>query len=477
MKNAARLPICAFTLGVFGALAACGGSDVTDDQNDASAPQDASVGPDAARDATGVDAPVSDARVVDTGTDAGSLADAAADVLTDAGSKADADATIAPDADAGTSPDADAGTSPDADAGVPVDEDAGVDAGPTACADLMYAVVGGDTSGQYFNAIEQGGVGWRVSGRGDEPVTSTPSVIGFGSTFVEAHRGDPNALRSNVYTGGAWGAPSRIGTAATASAPSLALYLGVPNVLYSGLDTKYYRGVFAAGAWDAANDPVGGATPATGSSAPAAAGRGTELFVLHNGGATTPQFVREERLAGTWSTMPASGTVEAEPAIAPTLIDSVAGSFLVAAFVRKADHAIMVTKRNVVAANGALEWSVPNALNATAKTDTQVSIARYSDGFVLVYRGLDMRLYYSTADVNLTSWSAPVAVTADTTETLSTAPQATRGICDDLVAVVYAQASGQVRMVRLQGSPAAWTAPEGIGGVQAAYIGVARSDP
>ena len=339
------------------------------------------------------------------------------------------------------------------------------------CASTI-AVVGGSATAA-FGATSHGAA-WTVSTLSGT-AASVPAIVavttGTGGFHTVFHEASTNALAYSVYTSASssWSALAPIGAALTIDIPSLATVGADLHLVYRGSDSKFYHGIFSAGAWDGATDPVSsGGNQSFGPSAPSAAGAGGDLVIAQDGMDMT---LYDQTWSTTWQAAVQHPTATVGT-VAPTLVAPNGGAYdLVVVFVHENDFKLYWFGR----ASGA--WSAPALIDPNAFTNYPVALAAMPGGqLVMVYEGSNLAPYFSLFSPTPTAaWTPPAALVASN-PTLPSPPAVASGVCGYDAVAVYA-GGGPVQVVTL--SLGTWSAPSsltgGVGTTGATYAAVATS--
>ncbi len=282
-------------------------------------------------------------------------------------------------------------------------------------------------------------------------------LVAFGGGFVGTIVGASDAIQFTKWTGGTWSGLAPIGAAT--GAPALATVSATEvDLVYRGLDGKYYFGKYISNAWDAANGAVGGsAAQSFGPTAVGLAGVGGAALMAHAGGNNTNLYA-EGLAAGSAAQIGAAQTQTLVPAVIAT---SGANDAMVV-YVHSGDFKVSWATR----ASGV--WTDRGAIDATLFTGTGVPVAAAPLGggkAVIVFQGSDGKGYAVTFDG--TNWVLP-AVNLGGGVALSGLPVVAPGACgDDAIAALPASGSG-VKVVRLSGG--AWSAAEDVASTTGATV-------
>ncbi len=276
------------------------------------------------------------------------------------------------------------------------------------------------------------------------------AVAPYGTGFVAALRATGGALESTVFTT-SWADPAPIAARTARDAPALASIGAVVHLVYqsndadAGVDYKYFHGQYASDAWDSADDPVGGGgnSQSYGPRAPGAAAVGTDLVIAQAG---DNSVLYDQTWSSTWQAAHGQNAAAIQKDIPPTIVALTGGSAdLMIAYMRDGDYKIMSVTRS----GGT--WSAPVLVNTTAYANDPVAVAPMAGGkAILVFRGTDMKPYFSLYD-GQGAWSAPAAVVAQSSPTVASTPSVATGVCGDDAVIAYAANGGGVELVHLQG--------------------------
>jgi hypothetical protein len=362
----------------------------------------------------------------------------------------------------------------------------GMDA--SSCTNVV-AVVGGSASAAFGAIYKQGA--WKAASLGTSimgdagadspPGQSLPAVASLGTQFLTVMRTTNDQLVSSTWSAGVWSQAAPIATAAARDTPSLAVLSGKAHLVYQGIDYKFLHGTFATGAWDGANDPVGGAgaSQAFGPTTPGAAAVGTDIVCAFSGDSTTGTgglydiawSPASDGGVGTW------GVATSHPAplsyfrANPAIVAIPSGQLdALVVYVDTATSQIQWTGR--VQSNKT--YTAPAVVDTNARSDVGLSLALMANGkFALVYWGQNQEPYFSigTQTGQSLAWSVPAPLVSATNPTLPSPPVVAPGVCGDDAVAAYAL-GGSAYVTRLRGS--SWSTPETVTGVTgAANVGIA----
>jgi hypothetical protein len=252
------------------------------------------------------------------------------------------------------------------------------------------------------------------------------------------------------------------------SAPSLAVAGTSLHLVYQATDAKYAHGTYTiAAGWDAANDPVGGASKqGFGPSAPVAASVAGDLVIAYGG---QNGFLYDETWTdGAWApdeehTTAQIGTLS--PAIA-ALSGGASDTLVVYA---NTTGTLYATSRSAGA------WSSPAVINANAFTNAAPSLVALSAGRALMaYLGTDEHPYFSVYDPSAAPpWTSPSAIGTGS-PILTSPPSIAPGVCGDDAVAVLAEAAG-VTTVRY--ASGAWLPPTALPGTAGMTFASVASRP
>jgi len=342
--------------------------------------------------------------------------------------------------------------------------DASHEAGPDAssCTSTAAVVAG---SGSILAAVNATGGTWGSAATLVGNAGARPAVVAYGGGFAAVVESATGVLASTVYTS-TWSTPAAIGTATARDRPTAATIGSSLHLVYQDPTSYYFfHAVLSAGAWSPTADAVGSFGP----SGPAVAAVGTDLVVSQAG---MNGFLYDQTWNGSWQAANEHTDASVDNALAPSIVALSGGaSDLLVVFVRStnSDYHLMFTTRTSGAWSTAAE--VYDVSGNVAYATDEVSIAPLSGGrAVLLYRGGDMKPYFSIFD-GTSTWSAPAAVVSSAT-TLSTAPTVATGVCGDDAIAALVETNGDVDVTSLQGST--WTAPTHVVSAMS-YAGVATS--
>ncbi len=326
----------------------------------------------------------------------------------------------------------------------------------SACTDKTALVAGNGTT--LYGALKTGDGAWATSST-SSAVLSAPALVATGGGFHAVIRASGNALKWTATAGASWSALAQIGQATTRDTPSLATLGAAVHLVYQGNDFKYYHGTFSGGAWDAASDPVGGASAQSfGPSAPSTAGVGAELLVAHRGGNASVELYDEIYASGGWQPGHLQTGVQLETIPTTTMAMNGGTSDAMIAFLRLGDFKISYVTRVASA------WSSAKILDTTAYANDRLGLAPLPGGrAVLVYRGSDGKPYFSVYDATaVPEWTLPAPLVAGTNPQIAGVPAIAPGACGDEAVAALAIAGGDVLVTRFVGG--VWTSPAAITG-------------
>lgn len=380
------------------------------------------------------------------------------------GASADAADEAPPVAEGGASslpPEGDAGADAPADAPA---RDAHASDADAPCTATM-ALVAGDGAGVFAATFHAGA--WSPAEALDGSMTSVPALVASGASYVGVLRGTGDALAYTRAANGAWSSLAPVSAATTAGAPTLVDVSGTAHLVYLGTNTKFYHGTFAAGAWDAANDPVGGAASQSFGSSPPTGAAGASGFTIVQAGSDAKLYAQAWS-AGWGAALPAPVSAYALTTASPRV-----------AALTPADALVVYPHSDGLLMYGVLgssAWkpvltAVYDTTGAAARSSTTVSLAPLPNGgAVLVYVDDAGKPWFSLYAPGATPpWTTPQAFPA---AAVGSTPQVARGVCgDDAVAVYTTPGAGGARVVSLRAG--AWTAPVTVGASSATYAAIA----
>ncbi len=355
-----------------------------------------------------------------------------------------------------------------AEGGPPPSLDGGTDAPSTGCTTgTIVVLAGGETA--LTGAAKIAGGAWSGGPIAGGAAKNHPSIVAFGSGFLALTRGPGDALQSTSFNA-TWGAVSAVASATTIAAPALTVSGTKAQAVYlaPGAPSLFFRVENAGSSWGGSPDPVGPPAGAQsfGLAAGTVAAAGTELVFAQAG---TDEGLYTQKYTGTWSAgAPIAGA--GTPTTAPPILVAVDGKFdLVLLYAdNTVNHVIFFATRDAATKI----WSSAAVTHPTAQTGEQPAIARISAStLVALFRGNNQRPYTMTGTIgaNAVTWSAPVALLADTS-TVDGPPAVAKGVCGDDAVAVFAS-SGQVKATRLRGT--SWSVPEPVTGASGARVSVA----
>jgi hypothetical protein len=351
------------------------------------------------------------------------------------------------------------------------------DAGPTEGLDAdvadactgSIAVLGGTVAGAStiaFAATLVPGGAWSVTSLPSN-VASPPAIAAFGGGFVAVYVDNTGDLEFATSTW-SWSSPGGVSGVTATGAPSLAVVGSTLHLVYQGAGSKYVHGTYTAGAgWDAADDPIGGASKqGFGPATPVAASVGGALVIAYGG--QNGSLYDETWTGGAWQpdTQHAAATVGTlAPAIAA--LDGGASDALVV--YASASGTLYSTSRSAGA------WSTPAEIDANAFTGAAPSLVALPGGrAMMTYLGTNGLPYFSLYDPAAASpWTSPSAIGAGTAK-LSSPPSVAPGVCGDDAVVVLTEPAG-VAALRYAGG--AWSAPSVLAGTAGMTFASVASQP
>lgn len=301
-----------------------------------------------------------------------------------------------------------------------------------------------------------------------------PAIVPLGTGFVAALRTAGDAVQATAFSA-SWVDPIAIGSAIARDAPALAAVGAVGHLAYQAkggnVDYKYFHGQFSNGAWDAANDPVGGAmTQSFGPRAPSAAAAGGSLVLVQAG---DDSLLYDQTWSGSWAAASQHANAAIQKTIPPAVVAlEGGGEELLVVYARNADYKIMSLARagNV--------WTTPVLVDANAflsgATNEPVALAALAGGKALmVYRGTDSKPYFSVYDPGkVPMWTVPAPVIGGTNPSVESRPSVATGVCGADAVVAYAETAASVKVALFSGG--GFGSPEAVPQTSGAtYVAIA----
>jgi hypothetical protein len=325
-----------------------------------------------------------------------------------------------------------------------VAQDTGSDA--SGCTSQLTVLAGSSTalysaSGPALSALTAASLTGSLYDCGDNFGCANPIAIARFGTGLLAVFGASNGLLLSATFATSWQTPSALGTASTIDGPSLAIISATAHLLYQGSDFKYYHGQYTAGAWDGANDPVGGsASQSYGARAPAGAPSGTSLVAVQAG---SDSYLYAQTWSGFWATAQQQGSAAVQNTVPPSIIALSGGSSdLLAAYLRNGDYKIMALNHTSGAWNTTPALVDPNAFS----NDPITLVPLPSGKALLVFRGTDMAPYWSMWD-GMSTWTTAAPVLTSGNPSVGSVPSASIGVCGVDAFVAWADSGGNVSVV------------------------------
>ena len=337
----------------------------------------------------------------------------------------------------------------------------------TCTSGTVVVLAGGDTA--LSGAAQIAGGAWTGAAIGGGAAKSHPAIVPFDTGFLALTRGPADKLMSVSFGASSWGAATAVGSETTIGPPALAVVGTKAHAVYlaGGAPSLFFRVESAGTSWSAAQAVTSNAVQAFGQSAGSLSAAGADLVFAQDGGDNEGLYT--QRYDGTWSAgtpVVGAGTLTTAP---PTLAAIDGGKFdTVLVYANNTvNHVIGFSTRDATSKL----WATASVTNALAQTAEQPSLARVSPtGLVMTFRGNDQRPYTmrGTIGASAITWSAPVALLADTS-TVDGPPAIARGVCGDEAIAVFAS-GGQVKATRFRG--ASWSVPEAVSGASGTRVSV-----
>jgi hypothetical protein len=390
----------------------------------------------------------------------------------------DGDATVGPGHDGGVdavSADSPVANDGSGDGAMSADVGTTLDASVCTSGTGTIAIVGGTASVAFATTSKNGGA-WATTTFGSSSVSAAPAIVALGSGLLSVFPlATTDYIQSTLFTPGAspaWSMPvavpalsGSVAPAVQSGAAGLAALGADAELVYRGSNTDFYHGIYTAGAWGPANDPVmaSGEPEDTGPSAPSVAVVGSTLYAAYDGN-DQGLYVESWTSAGGWAgAVPIAGA--GTSGVPPTLIALTSGAadLLLVFEVQTTNDLFSVTH---TPGSGGGTWSAPVAVDPTANTANAVSLAPLTGGgAVMVYLGaLNSFPYFSIyAPAGATPWTVPASVYPSSLA-LASAPTVAPGVCNvDAIAALTEPAG--VEIVSLKSG--AWGTPVLLGGTGA----------
>ena len=347
-------------------------------------------------------------------------------------------------------------------------QDAGPDAAADACTGTI-GVLGGTVSGAStiaFAATLVPGGTWSVSSLPSN-VASPPAIAAFGGGFVAVYVDNTGDLEFATSTW-SWSSPAGVASATATGAPSLAVVGSTLHLVYQGAGSKYVHGTYTTAAgWDAADDPIGGASKqGFGPAPPVAASVGGALVIAYGG--QNGSLYDETWTDGAWQP-DAQHTAATIGTLAPAIVALDGGASDTLVLYANATGTLYFTSRS------AGTWSAPAEIEANAFTDTAPSLVALAGGrAMMTYLGTNELPYFSLYDPAATpAWTSPAAIGAGSV-TLASPPSVAPGVCGDDAVVVLTESAG-VAAIRYAGG--AWLPPTVLAGTSGMTFASVASQP
>jgi hypothetical protein len=337
------------------------------------------------------------------------------------------------------------------------------------CASTM-AILAGGSSGLLASTWSAGV--WAAPQALSGSAASKPTLVWDGTAWLGVVQATGNTLLSTGTTPAAstWSAPSAIAGATSQGTPALVSLGASSHLVYRGTDSKFYHAVLSGGAWDAANDPVGGASSQSfGPSAPTAAAYGSAFVIVQSGNDTN---VYTQEWSAVWSAAaPVSGSMYAKASASPRIARLDTGESLVV--FPHSDDLLLYALR--VGAGWLSAMALHNVAGSeiAASPSTVALAALPGGGALLVFVGADGRprwsLYPKAAPLPdplfpTSPWTAPVLVPLPPGTTLASPPEAATGVCGHDAVLVFATGAGDVELMSFDAAAGAWSMPSVVWG-------------
>jgi hypothetical protein len=331
------------------------------------------------------------------------------------------------------------------------------------------AVVGGTVSGAStiaFGATRGRGGAWLVSSLPSN-VASPPAIAAFDGGFVAVFVDASGNLEWTTSTW-SWSSPAEVAGVMAIGAPSVAVVGTSLHVVYQGDDSKYLHGMYTSGVgWNAANDPVGGASKqGFGPSPPVAASVLGTLAIAYGG--EDGALYDETWTSGAWQP-DTEHTSAAVGSLAPAITALSGGSSDTLLVYADPMGTLYFTSRSAGA------WSIPAIIDTTAFTGAAPSLVALSGGEALMaYLGTNGLPYFSLYDPSATPpWTSPASMGSDP-PTLSSPPAIAPGVCGDEVVAVLTQPTGVAALNYAGGT---WQSPTILPGTAGMAFASVASQP
>ena len=349
----------------------------------------------------------------------------------------------------------------------------GVDCGGATCGPCTLLLLAGGASGLLGGSFAPVGGAWTATTLAgvttDALALTVVPATGQGVGLLHVTKtGDPTTdqLQYTTWSLGTWAAVAEVGLDTTRAAPALSASGATAQAVFQGTDFKFYYAACTGGAWSPTAEPVGGATPSYGPSAPALALVGGAATLAFFSGATFDTavnnlFGQDHTGPGAWTAgveIVHDGTGTLDYGSTPALAALTAGPELMAAYTQSDDHTVRAATRT----GGA--WSAPKML-AAASMDPVALLALPGGEVMLAFRGTNNLPY--AMHFKGGAWLAPVALSSDV---LAAPPAVARGAGSAVAELAYATAGGAVLHARYDGS--AWSTPAPVGAANG-YVHVA----
>ena len=362
-------------------------------------------------------------------------------------------------------------TPPDPDGG-PTPTDGGSEADapitPTCTSGTIVVLAGSDTA--LTGSSKIAGAAWSGGAIAGGAAKNHPAIVPFGTGFLALTRGPADKLMSLTFAGSSWGAATMVGAETTIGAPALAVVGTKAHAVYltAGAPSYFFRVENTGASWSAATAVTSSGVQAFGQSAGSLSAAGTDLVFAQDGGDNDGLYT--QKYDGTWSVgtpVVGAGTLTSAP---PTLAAIDGGGKFDTVLVyadNTPNHVIGFSTRDATTKL----WATATVTSPLAQTGDQPSLARVSPtGLVATFRGNDQRPYTMKGTIGATAitWSAPVALLADTS-TVDGPPAVAKGVCGDEAIAVFAS-GGQVKATRFRGT--SWTVPEAVSGASGTRVSI-----
>ncbi len=344
---------------------------------------------------------------------------------------------------------------------------------PSSCVGKLGLVAGAANGTEAYVATYSEAGRFTVSVSKGPGLRSPVSIAATGRAIVATYLSRYTLLAWTKFENGSWSAPVSIGSAYSATKPSVVPTKVDPaelSLFYFGTDGKFHTGKYTSG-WDDAVAPaeasMNDSTSIPGRSAPSGAITGTTLAFAFSGSDGSANFATSaDGIA--WSAVQHVG-VRAAP-FAPTLIGTKAAQRDLLAVYSGADMALRSIAHDKIA--GTLE--PPLVVDSAAYAQDPVQLANMPDGRVMMlYRGTNSRPYFAVYDPVTNRWTTPAEVLPGHNPEIAWTPSVTTGRCGSDITAGYAELDGRVRIVRYTNGT--WEGPFEVSGIEkVTYVGVAE---